>query len=185
MTSLAIMEVFLDLPDRRRGAGQRHQQALCLALFTLAVCAGCGGFLAIGDWIESYRAELIRLFQPQKDRLPSYSTLRRVLLDLDYKSYSACLGKFFEIAPLAGETVAVDGKTLRGSYNRRSAAANTSAHRAIQLVTVYLVESGLILAPEQVANKSNAITALPSVIEQLAQRGVVFAFDALNTQKKR
>ncbi len=50
-------------------------------------------------------------------------------------------------------------------------------------MTVYLVERGLILTPEQVACKSNEITALPIVIEQLAQRGVVFAFDALNTQK--
>jgi DDE_Tnp_1-associated len=183
MSSLAIMEVFSDLPDARRGAGQRHQQALCLSLFTLAICAGCGGFLAIGDWIDSYRAELVALFQPKKDRLPSYSTIRRVLLELDYKSYSACLARFFEVEPHSGETIAVDGKVLRGSYNHRSPAANTSAHRAIQLVTVYLVERGLILTPEQVACKSNEITALPSVIEQLAQRGVVFAFDALNTQK--
>jgi hypothetical protein len=183
MSSLAIMEVFSELPDARRGAGQRHQQALCLALFTLSVCAGCGGFLAIGDWLKSYQSELVALFQPKKDRLPSYSTIRRVLLDLDYKSYSACLARFFEVEPQAGETIAVDGKVLRGSYNHRSPAANTSAHRAIQLVTVYLVERGLILTPEQVACKSNEITALPRVIEELAQRGVVFAFDALNTQK--
>ncbi len=84
------MEVFSELPDARRGAGQRHQHALCLALFTLAVCAGCGGFLAIGDWLKSYQNELVALFQPKKDRLPSYSTIRRVLLELDYKSYSAC-----------------------------------------------------------------------------------------------
>ena len=37
MSTLAIVEAFSDLPDARRGAGRRHQQALCLALFTLAV----------------------------------------------------------------------------------------------------------------------------------------------------
>ncbi|NJN23314.1 MAG: transposase family protein [Acaryochloridaceae cyanobacterium RL_2_7] len=47
MPPLAIMEAFQELPDLRRGAGRRHSQALCLALFTLAVSAGCRGFLAI------------------------------------------------------------------------------------------------------------------------------------------
>lgn len=36
MSEIAIIEAFADLPDPRRGAGQRHRQALCLALFTLA-----------------------------------------------------------------------------------------------------------------------------------------------------
>ena len=48
MSTLAIVEAFVGVPDPRRTAGQRHQQALCLALFTLAVAAGNHGFLAIG-----------------------------------------------------------------------------------------------------------------------------------------
>lgn len=183
MSSTELLEVFDNLPDARRGAGRRHQQALCLALFTLAVSAGCGGFQSIGDWIESYREELIVLLKPAKDRLPSYSTLRRVLLKLDYHSYGACLARFFQIEPQAGETIAIDGKTLRGSYNRDTAATNTPSHPAIQLVSVYLVERGLLLTPQQVEGKSNEIKALPVVIEELGQRGVMFAFDALNTQK--
>ena len=66
MPEIAIIEAFEDLPDPRRGAGQRHAQALCLALFTLAVAAGNRGFLAIGDWLKSYEDELIRLFTPPK-----------------------------------------------------------------------------------------------------------------------
>jgi hypothetical protein len=183
MSSLAIIEVFADLPDARRGAGQRHQQSLCLALFTLAICAGCRGFIAIGDWIESYREELVALFRPQKGRLPSYSTIRRVLLNLEPQSYGSRLAQFFQIEAKAGETVALDGKMLRGSYNNDTAATNTETHPAIQLVTVYLIERGLILAPQQVEHKSNEIKALPAVLEAFAQKGVVFAFDALNTQK--
>ena len=183
MSTLAIVEAFSDLPDARRGAGRRHQQALCLALFTLAVSAGCQGFLAISDWLDSYRAELLALFCPPKDRLPSYSTIRRVLLNLDYEAYSLCLAQFFEIEPLAGETIALDGKVLRGSYTRDTPASTTESHPAIQLVSVYVVERGLILPVQQVDKKSNEITALPPVLKTLARRGVVFAFDALNTQK--
>lgn len=84
MTALAIVEAFADLPDPRRGAGQRHHQALCLALFTLAVTTDCRGFLATGDWLKAYQEELMALFAPAKAHLPSYSTIRRVLLNVDY-----------------------------------------------------------------------------------------------------
>lgn len=116
MSQLAIVEAFADLPDTRRSAGQRHNQAFCLALFTLAVVAGNRGFLAIGDWLKAYHDELVVLFAPPKGRLPSYSTIRRTLLRVEYQIYSACLSRFFGIQPLSGETIATDGKVLRGSY---------------------------------------------------------------------
>jgi len=184
INTLAIVEAFRDLPDTRRKAGLRHDQALCLALFTLAISAGCRGFISIDDWLHSYQEELLALFCPAKNQLPSYSTIRRVLLRLDYKAYSLCLAKFFEIEPLRGETIAIDGKVLRGSYNVDTVSSTTESHPAIQLVTVYIVERGLILPIQPVDKKSNEITALPPVLKELAHRGVVFAFDALNTQKK-
>lgn len=136
MSTLAVVEAFRDLPDHRRGAGRRHEQALCLALFTLAISVGCRGFISISDWLHSYREELLVLFAPAKDRLPSYSTIRRVLLNIDYRAYSRCLAKFFEIEPLPGETIALDGKVLRGTYTVETSASTTESHRAIQLVTV-------------------------------------------------
>ena len=184
MSTLAIVEVFTHLPDPRRGAGSRHQYAVCLALFTLAISAGCGGFLAMGDWLAEYREALVLLFGSPKHGLPSYSTIRRVLLTLDYQAYGACVAEFFRIEPKAGETIALDGKVLRGSYHIEMNASTPESHPAIQLVTAYVVERGLILPPQPVDCKSNEIKAIPPILEQLAKRGVVFAFDALNTQKK-
>lgn len=184
MTTLAIVEAFSNLSDPRRGAGQRHSQALCLALFTLAVAAGCRGFLAIGDWLSAYHEDLKELFAPAKGRLPSYSTIRRVLLKVDDEQYSACLTKLFQITPHAGEMLAVDGKRLRGSYQLASESSTTEPHPAIQLVSVYLVERGLILAPYEIERKSHEIKVLPQLVKQLACCGVVFGFDAINTQKK-
>ncbi len=147
MSEVAIVEAFQDLPDPRRTAGQRHGQALCLALFTLAVAAGNRGFLAIGDWLKAYYDDLVRLFNPPKGRLPSYSTIRRVLLKVDYEQYSACLARFFAIKPQPGETIAADGKVLRGSYQLESDNPDSEPHPAIMLVSAYIVERGLILEP--------------------------------------
>lgn len=183
MSTLAIVEAFAALPAPRRRAGQRHAQVLCLAVFTLAVAAGNRGFLAIGDWLKAYQNELLALFSPPKGRLPSYSTIRRVLLNLEYRSYSACLARFFDITPLPGETIATDGKVLRGSYETAAAYPEVDSHPAIMLVSAYIVERGLILEPYEVASKTNEITALPAFIKQMALKGVVFAFDAISTKK--
>jgi predicted transposase YbfD/YdcC len=96
LSNLAIVEAFLNRPDARRGEGKRHNQALCLALFTLSICAGCRGFLSISDWLLSYHSELIELFNPAKSRRPSYSTIRSVLLNLDYQAYGNCLAQLFQ-----------------------------------------------------------------------------------------
>lgn len=180
---IEILEAFTELPDVRKAAGKRHHIALCLALFTLAVTAGNRGFLSIGDWLRCYQPDLIDLFNPPKRRLPSYSTIRRVLLKLDYGQYAAALARFFGVEPLAGETLAVDGKVLRGSYQLETDNPDSPPHPAILLVSAYLVERGLILAPYPVDCKTNEIKALPEFIEQLALKGVVIAFDAMSTQK--
>ncbi|NEP29542.1 transposase family protein [Moorena sp. SIO3I6] len=105
MSQIAIIEAFAELEDPRRRAGQRHALPLCLALFTVGYAAGNQGFLAIGDWISSYREQLIDLFKPPKNRLPSYSTVRRALLHINYEQYSLCLAKFFNVQPVPGETI--------------------------------------------------------------------------------
>jgi hypothetical protein len=183
MCELAIVEIFADLPDKRRKAGKRHNQALCLALFTLAVAAGNRGFLAIGDWLKAYHDELVAVFKPPKGRLPSYSTIRRTLLSLDYQAYGVRLSRFFGITPLPRETIAVDGKVLRGSYEAINDDPTIDSHPAVMLVSAYIVERGLILDPYEVDSKTNEIKALPAFIEQMALKGVVFAFDAISTQK--
>ena len=94
------------------------------------------------------------------------------------------LSRFFAIQPLPGETIATDGKVLRGSYEALSDDPAVDSHPAIMLVSAYIkVERGLILEPYEVNSKNNEITALPAFIAQMALKGVVFAFDAISTQK--
>jgi hypothetical protein len=181
MSEIAILKAFEGMPDERRKQGTRHSLQLCLALFTLAVAAGNQGFLAIGDWLKYHHDELKDLFGVE--RIPSYSAIRRILLRVDYLDYAARLAKFFGVKPEIGETITLDGKTLKGSYLVQEDNPSSEPHPAIILVTAYVVERGLILPPLQVNYGSNEITALPDLIKNLAVRGVVFSFDAINTQK--
>ena len=88
------------------------------------------------------------------------------------------------IKPQPGETIAADGKVLRGSYMVEADNPHQEPHPAIMLVSAYIVERGLILEPYEVDSKTNEITALPEFIKSMALEGVVFAFDAISTQKK-
>jgi hypothetical protein len=92
--------------------------------------------------------------------------------------------KFFDVQPASGETIGLDGKVLKGSYQLEDDNPNSDSHPAIMLVSAYIVERGLILEPFEVDAKTNEIKALPVLIQKLALKGVVFAFDAINTQKK-
>jgi hypothetical protein len=97
----------------------------------LAVAAGNRGFLAIGDWLLSYSEQLKQLFEVE--RLPSYSTIRRRLLALDYQEYSARLARFFDITPEKGETISLDGKVLKSSYLIEEDNPDCEPHPAIVL----------------------------------------------------
>ena len=93
---------------------------------------------------------------------------------LDYRDYWACLSRFLGIQPLPSETIATDGKVLRGSYEAISDDPTVDSHPAIMLVTAYIVERGLILEPYEVESKTNEITALPAFIKQMALQGESF-----------
>ena len=89
---IEILEVFSDHPDVRRQAASHG------AMLSAVYPSGDGResrILAIGDWLACYRWDLIALFNPPKSPLPSYSTIRPVLLELDYAQYSADLARFF------------------------------------------------------------------------------------------
>jgi len=90
---------------------------------------------------------LLELFNLEKKRLPSYSTIRRTFLRIDQQRYSACLSRFLGIDPIERETIAVDGKVLLWYYEAINDDADVDSHPAIMLVSTYIVERGLILEP--------------------------------------
>ena len=179
MQQAAIIEVFTDVPDSRRKAGQRHSVSLCLALFTLAVAAGNRGFLAIGAWIEAYQSELIELLGVDNKRLPSYSTIRRVVLQLDYYKYAQCIAKFVGIRNLSEENIAGVMQTLKQYEQQHQENPNLASHPAILLLCDYLNDQGLIIDPQEIDTKPYGIKGLPEFIKNMALKGVVFAFDAI------
>ncbi len=82
--------------------------------------------------------------------------------------------EFGTISASAGETIGVDSKVLRGSYQLETDNPDNAPHPAIMLVSAYIVERGLILPPYEVDSFTNEITALPEFIKHLAHTQVYF-----------
>ncbi len=77
-----------------------------------------------------------------------------------------------------GDIIAIDGKTLRGSY---SAEAGKSA---IHMVSAWSSANGVVLGQEKTAEKSNEITAIPELLNSLAIKGCLVSIDAMGCQKE-
>ena len=77
---------------------------------------------------------------------------------------------------VGGEIIAIDGKTLRGSYDRNR------KQSALHLVTAWATQQRLVLGQVKVQNKSNEITAIPALLELLDLSGAIITLDAMGTQ---
>ncbi len=77
-----------------------------------------------------------------------------------------------------GEIVAIDGKTLRHSYDKSKKKA------AIHMVSAWATNNGLVLGQRKVDSKSNEITAIPKLLKVLSLKGCIITIDAIGCQKK-
>ncbi len=89
-----------------------------------------------------------------------------------------CLAKWLQsmLGSIAGEIIPIDGKSLRGSYDRNQGV------KALHLVTAWASEERLVLGQVKVEEHSNEITAIPALLELLYLTGAIVTIDAMGTQ---
>ena len=110
--------------------------------------------------------------------IPSDDTFRRVFEFIDPEALNRCFLSWVEtlVTKMGGEIVPIDGKTLRGSYDR------STGKSAIHVVSAWGSEQRLVLAQMKVEDKSNEITAIPALLELLDLTGSIVTIDAMGTQ---
>src|SRR5713226_2840633 len=111
--------------------------------------------------------------------IPSHDTFNRVCAALDPKAFRAAFAAWMEAITgvLPAQVIALDGKTLRGSHDRHL------GKQAMHLVSAWATANQLVLAQVNVDDKSNEITALPQLLQQLAIRGCIITIDAMGCQR--
>ena len=169
-----LREVLRDVADPRDRRGVRHDLPTILCLAVTGILAGCGSLMAIWEHATDLEADDLRSSGLEAGRaLPSESTIRRVLQDLDPVDLDARLTSWLytRTGAIAGRRViAVDGKTMRG--------ARTADNPAPHLLAALDQVRGVVVAQRRVADKSNEIPALPELLAPLDLDGALITADA-------
>jgi predicted transposase YbfD/YdcC len=175
----SILTHFAALPDPRRKRRRLHNLLDLLAIAICAVIAGCD------DWVEvaAYgrtKFDWLKTFLPLPNGIPSHDTFGRVFSRLDPHAFQRCFLRWIEAVHTAtgGKLVAIDGKTLRHSFD--TAAGKSALH----LVSAWAGQNHLILGQRAVDSKSNEITAIPELLALLDLTGAVVTLDAMGCQKE-
>jgi predicted transposase YbfD/YdcC len=178
-----LSEHFAQLPDPRVDRTKRH---LLLDIVVIAVCAVICGADTWVDIEEYGRAkyEWLKRFLPLPHGIPSHDTFARVFARLRPEAFRTCfLAWLTEVqeqigGPFASQLVAIDGKAARHSFDR------AIDRGPLHMVSAWATAAHLVLGQVAVEQKSNEITASPSLLQLLELSGCVVTIDAMGTQKE-
>jgi predicted transposase YbfD/YdcC len=176
---VAILAKFENLTDPRIERTKEHR---LLDMVTIALCAAiCGA----DSWVDvekfgRAKHDWFRRFLELPNGIPSHDTFGRVFARLDTAEFLACVQRWLESLHLSlqEQGVAIDGKTLRGSFDA------ASGKSALHVVSAWACGLRVSLGQVAVDDKSNEITAVPKLLELLELAGAVVTMDAMHCQKE-
>ena len=175
--AVVFLEHFKDLPDPRQPGKVIYPLAEVLLLCLLAVLAGAETFVDIARFGDK-KLDLLRRFRPFRDGTPSHDHLGDIFATLEAEAFQRCFVAW--VAALTGtsaEVIAIDGKTLRRSYQQKGAKA------PIHMVSAFAARARLVLGQVKVAEKSNEIIAIPKLLDMMAIEGAIVTIDAIGCQR--
>lgn len=172
-----LEQYFGQIPDPRVERTRAHQLLDIIAIALFAVLSGADSWVAIETYGNAKRSWL-ESFLVLANGIPSHDTFARVFARLDPIALEASFQQWIRalVSNLEAQVIAIDGKTLKGSYDREGGV------KALQLVSAWASEHRLVLGQCSVASKSNEITAIPVLLEHLALTGCIISIDAMGTQ---
>ena len=173
-----IHEYFATVTDPRVERTKLH---LLSDILVMAICAViCGA----DTWVEMEgygraKEKGLQQFLPLPNGIPSHDTFARVLARLKPEEVQQCFLRWMQAVSevTQGEVVAIDGKTLRRSFDR--ATGKSASH----MVSAWASANRLVLGQQTVDAKSNEITAIPALLQLLELKGCIVTIDAMGCQK--
>ncbi len=173
--------IFDTLPDFRQSKGKRHSLAAVLVVVTLALINQQNTLGQIAAWVQGLDWQSRKRLPLRRSQVPSESTIRRVLRNLDVRVLTEAvqvwveevLAAYFPTADWQG--LAIDGKTLRGSRD------TVEDLPALQVLNAMVHELGAFIRSQAVPVGTNELGIIQVFLEGLILRGRVVTLDALFT----
>ncbi len=178
-----LIEKLRELEDHRTLDGRRHPLWLVLLFVVMGTISGCTSYRALGDFVKRHRRTLIETFNIQKHGVPSYSTIRRIVMGVDFDKFAFIFNSWAKqyVNIQDDEWCGIDGKSIRGTVKDYK----NSYQNFVSIVSVFAGNRGLVLSMDKLENKRESeITAVQELLSVLDIQGAVFSLDSLHCQKK-
>lgn len=179
-----MLDLLAEVPDPRRAQGKLYSLPHVLLFSILAIVTGCNSSRGIVTFIDVHRRRLNAAFGLTWRRAPAHTAIRYILQRLDPAAVEASFRRHAALLQAARATsgqgcIALDGKTLRGSFD------NFRDRAAAQVLSAFATDTALVLAHIDIAEKSNEIPAAQKLLAELGLAdGAIVTLDALHCQKK-
>jgi predicted transposase YbfD/YdcC len=173
------------VPDPRKRRGVRHSLVSILTIAASAVAAGARSFTAIGEWAVDAPQRVLaslgvrRCRRSGRYQAPDEATVRRALSIVDGDHLDAAISAWIR-RQVSGqgtpEAIAVDGKSVRGTFARTGGAG-------VHLLSAVTHQSGVVLGQQDVTVGTSEIAWMQPLLDQIDLAGVVVTADALHTTR--
>ncbi len=175
---LDFLEHFSALADPRQSVKVLSPLDEVLLLTLCAVLCGADGWVSVALF-GNQKLAFLRRYLPFVNGMPSHDQLGLIFGALDAGAFRSCFIAWTQSLARAIEgVVAIDGKTLRRSFNR------ARGKGAVHVISAWSSAQKLVLGARAVDEKSNEITAIPELLDLLAIKGAIVTIDAMGCQKK-
>lgn len=166
------------IPDYRQSWKVEHKLSDILLLTICAVISGAEGWEDIEDFGETH-LDFLKQYGDFDHGIPVHDTIARVVSCVSPQRFHECFINWMRDCHSSedGSVIAIDGKTLRGSYDK------SRRRGAIHVISAFSAMGGVVLGQLKTAEKSNEITAIPELIKLLDIKGKVITTDAMGCQK--
>lgn len=169
---------FVELSDPRRDRGRNHNLLDMVALALCGTIAGANSWADVERFAVAHRG-WFEQFLELPNGIPAHDTFSRVFARLDTQEFQDCMARWVAQLQLqlAGETVAIDGKTIRGSHDR------SAGRDALHVVNAWANHVNFCLGQISIDSKANEIPAVRELLDVLSLKGAVVTADAMHCQK--
>ena len=179
LLNVSFLNHFEALTDPRIERSKEHLLIDIVAIAILAVISGADGWGAI-ELYGKAKYEWLKGFLELPNGIPSHDTFSRVFARIEPKQFQECFLSWVNsiTQKLELEVIAIDGKTMKQSYDRNQ------SQKPLHIVSAWSASHQLVLGQKKVNKKSNEVTAIPALLELLEIEKSIITIDALGCQKE-
>ena len=172
-----VYKHFEKVTDPRADRGPTHDLHEMIFMALTATVCGANGWADVERFVDA-RYDWFEKYIPMEKGIPSHDTFGRIFARLDTGEFLSAMHRWADefAGNLRNKGVAIDGKTLRGSFDK------ASGKSAVQTITAFAVGTRTVLRQMSVDAKSNEIPAVPLLLQLLELDGAIVTLDAMHCQ---